>query len=90
MIRAIPDFPSPGIVFRHIGPLLADLDAFQDAINELAKTFHDKGLNVYGTPERYVFADSLFYDTYYHLNRQARENRSILVFQDIRTLCGKK
>lgn len=61
-----------------------------EAIDVLAKTFHERGLNVYGTPERYVFADSSFYDTYYHLNRQAREIRSILVFQDIRNLCGKK
>lgn len=56
----------------------------QAAIHELYKRFKDEGLPVVGTPERYVFDDSLFYDTYYHLNRQAREIRSIFVAQDLK------
>lgn len=54
------------------------------AIRELYRQFKSAGLPVRGTPERYVFADSLFYDTYYHLNRQAREIRSIFVVQDLK------
>lgn len=37
-VAAIPDFPSEGILFRDVTPLLADKEAFAYAINEL-KTF---------------------------------------------------
>jgi len=30
-IRDIPDFPRPGVVFKDITPLLADVDAFRFA-----------------------------------------------------------
>jgi len=36
LIRDIPDFPSPGIVFKDITPLLADPAAFRDAIDALS------------------------------------------------------
>jgi len=36
LIRDIPDFPSPGIVFKDITPLLADPAAFREAIDALA------------------------------------------------------
>src|SRR5205823_1874246 len=35
-IRDIPDFPSPGIVFKDITPLVADPTAFRQAVDELA------------------------------------------------------
>jgi adenine phosphoribosyltransferase len=35
-IRDIPDFPSPGIVFKDITPLVADPSAFREAIDQLA------------------------------------------------------
>ena len=35
-IRDIPDFPSPGIVFKDITPLVADPTAFRQAIDELS------------------------------------------------------
>jgi len=35
-IRDIPDFPSPGIIFKDITPLVADPTAFRQAIDELA------------------------------------------------------
>ena len=31
-IRAVPDFPAPGILFRDITPLLQDVDAFRNVI----------------------------------------------------------
>lgn len=40
-IRDVPDFPSPGIVFRDITPLLASPLAFQHAINEMASPFRE-------------------------------------------------
>jgi adenine phosphoribosyltransferase len=36
LIRDIPDFPQPGIVFKDIMPLLGDRDAFRQAVDELA------------------------------------------------------
>jgi adenine phosphoribosyltransferase len=36
-IRSIPDFPSRGIVFRDIMPLLADPEALQETVNGLAE-----------------------------------------------------
>jgi adenine phosphoribosyltransferase len=38
-IRTIPDYPKPGIMFRDITTLLADLHAFRAAIDELAWPF---------------------------------------------------
>ena len=36
LIRDVPDFPKPGVVFRDIAPLLADAQAFGAAIDALA------------------------------------------------------
>jgi adenine phosphoribosyltransferase len=36
LIRDVPDFPKPGIVFKDIMPLLADADALRDTIDQLA------------------------------------------------------
>src|SRR5205085_6969254 len=38
-IRDIPDFPQPGVVFKDITPLLADVDAFRFAIDAIADHF---------------------------------------------------
>jgi adenine phosphoribosyltransferase len=39
LVRDIPDFPEPGIVFRDITPLLGDVDAFRFVIDALADEF---------------------------------------------------
>jgi adenine phosphoribosyltransferase len=36
LIRDVPDFPSPGVMFKDIAPLLADAEAFDSVIHELA------------------------------------------------------
>ena len=36
LVRDVPDFPSPGVLFRDITPLLADADAFTTVATELA------------------------------------------------------
>jgi adenine phosphoribosyltransferase len=38
-IRAVPDFPKPGILFRDITPLLSEPQAFQTAIDGFAEAF---------------------------------------------------
>jgi adenine phosphoribosyltransferase len=41
LIRDIPDFPRPGIVFKDITPLLADGDALRDATRRMAEPYQD-------------------------------------------------
>jgi adenine phosphoribosyltransferase len=41
LIRAIPDFPIPGILFRDITPLLADPKGFQATIDLFVEKFRD-------------------------------------------------
>jgi adenine phosphoribosyltransferase len=36
LIRDVPDFPKPGIVFKDIMPLLADADALRETVDQLA------------------------------------------------------
>jgi len=43
-IRTINDFPSEGIKFKDITPLLADKEMFQKSITEMAEPFKDKGV----------------------------------------------
>lgn len=38
-VRDIPDFPTPGILFRDITPLLADAALFRDVTDAMASTF---------------------------------------------------
>src|SRR5947199_8661085 len=38
-IRDIPDFPSPGVAFKDITPLLADVDAFRFTVDAIADHF---------------------------------------------------
>ncbi len=38
-VRDIPDFPSPGIVFRDLTPLLGDVEAFRFTVDAIADAF---------------------------------------------------
>jgi adenine phosphoribosyltransferase len=44
VIRSIPDFPKPGIMFRDVTPLFADPAAFRDAVDRLDAAFADAKL----------------------------------------------
>ena len=44
-IRDIPGFPSPGIIFKDITPLLADVEAFRATVDALADAFADRGVD---------------------------------------------
>jgi adenine phosphoribosyltransferase len=44
-IRDIPDFPKPGIVFKDVTPLLADPEAFSQAIEGLSEAFCEEGVD---------------------------------------------
>ena len=45
LIRAIPDFPIPGILFRDITPLLKDKQGFKEAIDLFVDRFRNAGIN---------------------------------------------
>jgi len=44
LIRDIPDYPKPGIVFKDITPLLASSEAFKYATDTMADPFADAGV----------------------------------------------
>jgi adenine phosphoribosyltransferase len=44
LIRDVPDYPSPGILFRDITPVLADAEAFTVVATELAALVEDADL----------------------------------------------
>lgn len=58
LIRDVPDFPEPGIIFKDITPLLARPDALTEAIDALAGPFIDSGVTqVAGIEARgFIFA----------------------------------
>lgn len=43
-IRAISDFPKPGIMFRDITPMLKSADAMKEVIQQLAAPFRDQNV----------------------------------------------
>jgi adenine phosphoribosyltransferase len=45
LIRDIPDFPKPGIVFKDITTLLADGDGFAHAIDLLTQRYQGRGID---------------------------------------------
>ena len=45
LVRDIPDFPEPGVVFKDITPLLGDARAFNAALDELAAPFVGLGIS---------------------------------------------
>lgn len=63
LIRAIPDFPISGILFRDITPLLRDKDGFKAAIDLFAERFKDRKIDhVVGVEARgYIFGAPVAY-----------------------------
>lgn len=61
LIRDIPDFPKPGIVFKDVTPLLADAEAFAATIRAMAEPWRDAKLDaVVGIESRgFIFGAAL-------------------------------
>ena len=61
LIRAVPDFPKPGVVFRDITPLLADAGGFARCIDALAEPWQGSGVQaVCGIESRgFIFGAAL-------------------------------
>jgi len=45
IIRDVPDFPKPGIIFKDITPLLADPKAMAETVARLAEPFESEGVD---------------------------------------------
>jgi len=45
-IRAVPDFPKPGVTFRDVTPLLADASTFAACIDQLAEPWQDQRVQI--------------------------------------------
>ncbi len=60
-IRDIPDFPKPGILFKDITPLLADPDAFQNAIDRMTEHYRGRPVDAVAAVEArgFLFAAPL-------------------------------
>jgi len=63
LIRAIPDFPIPGILFRDITPLLKDKQGFRRAVDLFVERFSGRGIqHVIAIESRgYIFGAPLAY-----------------------------
>ncbi|MGC9454961.1 MAG: adenine phosphoribosyltransferase [Phycisphaerae bacterium] len=46
LIRDVPDFPKPGVIFKDITPLLADAKALKKTADALAEPFAGKGVEL--------------------------------------------
>ena len=52
LVRDIPDFPKPGILFRDVTPLLADGEGLREAIHRMAEPFRGRVDVVVGVESR--------------------------------------
>ena len=61
LIRAVPDFPKPGVIFRDITPLLADGAAFARCIDAMAEPWQGNNVQaVCGVESRgFIFAAAI-------------------------------
>ena len=62
-IRDVPDFPTPGILFRDITPLLQHPAAFRFAVDQMAEIFADTNIDsIVGIESRgFLFSSPLAY-----------------------------
>ncbi|HEY8523422.1 MAG TPA: adenine phosphoribosyltransferase [Acidimicrobiales bacterium] len=62
-LRDVPDFPKPGIVFKDLTPLLADVEAFRYTVDALADRVAERSVEkVVGIEARgFIFASAVAY-----------------------------
>jgi adenine phosphoribosyltransferase len=73
LTATIPDFPTPGILFRDLTPVFADADAFRAIIDELAARFEGRFDAVAGVEARgFLLAAAVAYATHTRLFPSAR------------------
>ena len=47
LIRDVPDFPIPGVLFRDVTPLLQDAQAFKDVATDFGKLINLNDVDVF-------------------------------------------
>ncbi len=64
LVRSIPDFPVPGILFRDITTLIRDGEAFQEAIDTMVEHYIDVDIDVVAGIEArgWIFGAPLAYE----------------------------
>lgn len=68
LTATIPDFPTPGILFRDLTPVFADADAFRAIIDELSEHFAGRFDAVAGVEARgFLLAAAVAYATHTRL-----------------------
>lgn len=63
IVRDIPDFPKPGIIFKDITPLLQSPEAFKFIVDQLVQRYQDKKIDIIAGVESrgFLFASVLSY-----------------------------
>lgn len=51
LIRQVPDFPVPGVLFRDITPLLADAGALAESVDAMCQPWLDAGVQIVASME---------------------------------------
>jgi adenine phosphoribosyltransferase len=61
LIRDVPDFPKPGILFKDITPLLSSAEAFKQTIGQMADRYRDQKIEAVVAAEArgFIFAAPL-------------------------------
>ncbi|WP_102408707.1 hypothetical protein [Parabacteroides bouchesdurhonensis] len=75
-----------GITTYIIPPCYRIQNYQQDSIviNSIQQILQKKEIPFYTNPKRYVFDDSLFYDTKYHLTKEGGLKRTLLLIEDLK------
>lgn len=59
LIRSIPDYPKPGIIFKDITPLLSDADAFRSTIEALNSYITEETIIAGVEARGFIFASAM-------------------------------
>ena len=61
LVRNIPDFPKPGILFRDITPLIGDAEGFAQLVEEMAQPLREQDVEIIVGPEArgFIFGAAL-------------------------------
>lgn len=68
-------------VYKKGGALLSE-----EFIRQTEKQLKENEIPFQVSPDKYIFADSLFYDTMYHLNKQGVDKRTGLLLNDLKAI----
>ena len=62
-VRAVPDFPVPGILFRDITPLLGDAAALREAVDRMSDAWRDARVDMVAAMEArgFIFGAAIAY-----------------------------